>query len=266
MRHSRNFKLTSIQRHIFTVTFHSVRRWNGRLHVHVMISGTSLWSHFVAVTCWGAKNYFINGADLRKQNCVKRGSWYIQKPINGLATDRHTWFCTHFILTRSVSKRCTVSCFRTGHSLSWTDGQTGCYAASQRGCIIRRTSTNLEWALIAISSKFVSLWRSRVQSEVYWDVRQTGRRRPDAGQGQSGPAASHSALIVERVSDGDVTVPADAAEVQQRRGREQNVIRVKHITRQRPEQPLTCDHLYQQHIELMQPFKRILQTGDTTIS
>ena len=86
---------------------------------------------------------------------------------------------------------------------------------------------------------------------MYWDVRETGGRRPDGGEDQSGPATRHSTLVVERVSHGDVAVPADTAQVQQRCGREQNVIGVEHIARQRPEQPLTCYHLHRQHIQLL---------------
>jgi len=70
---------------------------------------------------------------------------------------------------------------------------------------------------------------------VYWDVRETGRCRPDTGKGQRGPATRHSALVVERVSDGNVPVPADAAQMQQRRSREQNVVGVENVARQRPE-------------------------------
>jgi len=89
---------------------------------------------------------------------------------------------------------------------------------------------------------------------VYWDVRKTSGRRPDAGQRQRGPATRHSALVVERVGDSDVAVPADAAEMQQRRRREENVIGVEYVAGQRPEQPLTGYHLQQQRNE-RQPFK-----------
>jgi len=46
--------------------------------------------------------------------------------------------------------------------------------------------------------------------------------------------------------------------VQQRRRREQNVVGVKHVAGQRPEQPLTCEHL--QHSIELQPFTTRPQT------
>ena len=85
---------------------------------------------------------------------------------------------------------------------------------------------------------------------MYWDVRETGRCRPDTGEGQRRPATRHSALVVKRVSDGDIPVPADTAQMQQRCGREQNVIGVEHIAGQRPEQPLTSYHLHHHHTDL----------------
>ena len=117
-----------------------------------------------------------------------------------------------------------------------------------------RRQTNLERALVAVGSEFVSLWRSRVETEVYWDVWEAGGRRPDAGEGQSGAAARHPALVVERVGNGDVAVPADAAQMQQRRRREEHVIGVEHIACQRPEQPLASYNL-RQHRSKLQPIQ-----------
>lgn len=77
-------------------------------------------------------------------------------------------------------------------------------------------------------------------------MRETGGRRPDTGQRQRGTCSRHSALVVKWISNSNVTVPADAAQMQQRSGREQNVIGVEHIARQRSEQPLASNHL-QEH-------------------
>ena len=105
-------------------------------------------------------------------------------------------------------------------------------------------AAHLEGALVGLRGELVPLRGGRVEAEVDRDVRQRRRRRPDAGQRQCCPPASHAPVVVERVGDGDVAVPADATEVQQRCGREEHVVGIEHVARQRPEQPLTRYHLY----------------------
>ena len=81
-----------------------------------------------------------------------------------------------------------------------------------------------------------------VPAEVYRQVPEQRRRRPQRGQHRRHPAHGHPPLVAERVRHGHVAVDADAAQVKQRRGTEKHVVGVEEVADDRAERPASGEN------------------------
>ena len=79
-----------------------------------------------------------------------------------------------------------------------------------------RTVDFVDVELADVTAVITELFRHvAVPAEVYWQVPEQRRRRPQTGQHRDDSTHRHVSLVAERIGHGDVAIDTDAAQMKQ---------------------------------------------------